>query len=179
MATGRSGKYARTLGHNCERYYCTLFKEWFPFCTTSRLGSRLYDNAKIDLINLPFNLQIKAGSQKSMNPGKELFDMTNMIVALFPPDDSVHAKPRFLVHKKPTGRGKRATPEHEILYMSRRQFEEYQKLNKDLKPHFEKTFKFELNSEFKYVVAITFEVFREQVIKKFFIENGINSNTAE
>ena len=173
-----NGSRNRTMGHNAERYYCTLFKEWFPFCTTSRLGSRLYDNAKIDLINLPFNLQIKAGLQKSMNPGKELFDMTNMIVALFPPDDSVHSKPRFLIHKKPIGRGKKPTPEHEILYMSKRQFKEYQDLNNNLKPHFEKSFKFEFNSEFKNVVALTFEVFKEQIIKKIFIENGINNNTS-
>ena len=173
-----NGSRNRTMGHNAERYYCTLFKEWFPFCTTSRLGSRLYDNAKIDLINLPFNLQIKSGLQKSMNPGKELFDMTNMIVALFPPDDSVHSKPRFLIHKKPIGRGKKPTPEHEILYMSKRQFKEYQDLNNNLKPHFEKSFKFEFNSEFKNVVALTFEVFKEQIIKKIFIENGINNNTS-
>ena len=58
------GSTNKRKGHNAERYYCNLFKELgFEFCTTARLASRLYDNAKIDLVNLPYNLQIKAGVQ--------------------------------------------------------------------------------------------------------------------
>lgn len=167
----------RRNGHNAERYYALIFKEMgFSFCTTARLGSRLYDNAKIDLINLPFNVQIKAGIQASMNPGKELFNMVNMIKALFPPDDSVHTKPNFLIHKKVIGRGNKALPEHEIVYMSKTQFQTFKKLNPNLKFLFDKKFKFEMNSEYKHIVAITFEVFREEIIKKFFID-GINNNS--
>lgn len=181
MSYNNRGKRNRTIGHDAERYYAQVFKNLgFSFCVTSRLGSRLYDNAKIDLINLPFNVQIKAGIQKSLNAGKELFSMVSMIKALFPPDDTIHSKPNFLIHKKPIGRGKKATPEHEIVYMSKKQFLIYQKQNKNLKPSFEKSFKFELNSEFKDIVAINFEIFKREIINKFFIsENNGNNNTEE
>lgn len=173
----RRGATNKRKGHDAERYYAQTFKELgFSFCTTARLGSRLYDNAKIDLINLPFNVQIKAGLQKSMNPGRELFNMVSMIKALFPPEDSVHTKPCFLIHKKQVGRGNKASEEHEIVYMSKSQFLQYKQHNPNLKFLFEKIFKFEMNSEYKHVVAITFEVFREEIIKKLFID-GINNNS--
>lgn len=173
----RRGATNKRKGHDAERYYAQVFKELgFSFCVTARLGSRLYDNAKIDLINLPFNVQIKAGIQKNMNPGRELFSMVNMIQALFPPEESVHTKPNFLIHKKQVGRGRKATEEHEIVYMSNLQFQKYKKINPKIKFLFEKIFKFELNSEYKHVVAVTFEVFKEEIIKKIFI-NGIDNNS--
>lgn len=173
----KRGATNKRKGHDAERYYCNIFKELgFSFCTTARLGSRLYDNAKIDLINLPFNVQIKAGIQKSMNAGKELFSMVTMVQALFPPDDSVHTKPSFLIHKKQVGRGNKPLPEHEIVYMSYRQFQDYKSLNSEVTFIFEKVFKFEMNSEFKHVVALSFEVFRDEIINKIFI-NGSDSNT--
>lgn len=173
------GKNSRRKGHNAERYYAKLFKDMgFLYCITARLGSRLYDNAKIDLINLPFNVQIKAGQQKNMNPGRELFSMENMIKALFPPEESVHKKPNFLIHKKDIGRGKKATEEHELVYMSFKQYQKYKKEDKKLRYLFKKVFKFELQSEYKEVVAITFEVFKERIINKFFI-NELNNNTTE
>lgn len=174
----RKGATNKRKGHQAERDYCNIFKELgFSFCTTARLGSRLYDNAKIDLINLPFNVQIKAGIQKSMNPGKELFSMSTMIKSLFPPDDSIHTKPCFLIHKKQVGKGIRRLPEDEVVYLSHKQFQEYQDLeNNSISKLFDKEFKFELNSEFKHIVAITFEEFKEKIIKKVFI-NGCNNNT--
>lgn len=177
----RKGATNKRKGHQAERDYCNIFKELgFSFCTTARLGSRLYDNAKIDLINLPFNVQIKAGIQKSMNPGRELFSMSGMIKALFPPDDSIHSKPCFLIHKKQIGRGVKKLPEHEVVFMSQKQFQYYQELsNNTIDILFKKEFKFELNSEFKSIVAITFETFKEEIIKKFFIDGSDNNTTTE
>lgn len=173
----KRGATNKRKGHDAERYYCNIFKELgFSFCTTARLGSRLYDNAKIDLINLPFNVQIKAGIQKSMNPGKELFSMFTMIQSLFPPEEPVHKRPCFLIHKKQVGVGKKRSPEHEIVYMSYKQFQDYKGLNSEVNFIFEKVFKFEMNSEFKHVVALTFEVFRDEIINKILI-NGSDSNT--
>lgn len=163
------GKTNRRIGHEAERYYVNRFKELgFSFCVTARLGSRLYDNAKIDLINLPFNIQVKAGVQKSMNPGRELFSMSNMIVALFPPEDDVHTKPKLLIHKKPIGKGNKSTDDHEIVYMSLRQFKVYKEDIPELKFLFKKSYKFELQSEFKDVVAMTFKTFESQIIKKLY-----------
>lgn len=170
-----NGKTNRRKGHDAERFYANRFKEvGFTFCTTARLGSRLYDNAKIDLINLPFNVQIKAGIQQNLNPGKELFNMSNMIIALFPPEDDVHNKPRILIHRKQVGRGNKRLPEDDIVYISRDQFFAFKEQIKDLRYLFEKNFKYEFNSEFKKVVAITYEDFEKKIIKKIFKKDGNN-----
>lgn len=158
----------RVKGHNAERHYANVFKNLgFRFCTTARLGSRLYDNAKIDLINLPFNLQIKAGAQASLNPGRELFNMENMIKVLFPEEDPVHSRPKFLIHKKNVGRGNKPTDMHEIVYMSKKQYLQYKELVPSLSFVFTKSFKFEMNSEFKDITAITFEVFKTKILPLF------------
>ena len=53
----------RTKGHDAERLYVNRFKEiGYEHCVTSRYGSRLHDDAAIDLINVPINVQIKAGN---------------------------------------------------------------------------------------------------------------------
>lgn len=165
------GTTNRTLGHNAERYYCKIFKELgFNFCDTARNASRLYDNAKIDLINLPFNLQIKAGIQKNMNPGKELFSMETAVAALFPPEDSVHTKSKILVHKKRVGPGNKRTPESEVVYMSKAQYDIYlEAIKEEIPIIFNKVYKFELQSDFKHIVGMTFEVFKELIIKKHYL----------
>ena len=166
------GSTNRRKGHNAERYYCNLFKELgFEFCTTARLASRLYDNAKIDLVNLPFNLQIKAGVQKNMNPGKELFSMETAIKALFPPGDEVHNKQKLLIHKKEVGRGNKRQDEDEVVYMSKNQYQEYKNiLGEEFPTVFEKVYKFELQSEFKHIVGVTYKVFEEYIIKKYYLK---------
>lgn len=168
----RSGNTNRRKGHNAERYYCNIFKEiGFEYCITSRLGSRLLDNAKVDLMNLPFNLQIKAGKQKSMNPGKELFAMESMINTMFPPGDEIHNKPKFLVHKKEVGGGNKSTPEHQLVYMSMVQWNKYKEIDSKLHYLFDKKFKFSMDSEFRHVVAITFEIFKNKIVIKNFIND--------
>lgn len=166
------GSTNRRKGHDAERYYCNIFKKLgFEFCTTSRLASRLYDNAKIDLINIPFNVQIKAGVQKNMNPGKELFSMETSIKAMFPPDDNVHTKEKILIHKKHVGAGKKRQEEDEIVYMSYDQYQEYNNLLGEHIPYIlAKKYKFELQSQFKDIVGMTYKVFEEYVIKKHYLK---------
>lgn len=60
-----SGKRARTKGHNFERATVNwLRKLGFSEAITTRLGSRLMDAAKIDVCNVPFNVQCKAVEAK-------------------------------------------------------------------------------------------------------------------
>ena len=68
------GKTNKRKGSDAERYYAKIFRDdlGFTHCKTSRLGSKLHDDAGIDLIFLPLNVQIKAGKQVGLNPGKEL-----------------------------------------------------------------------------------------------------------
>jgi hypothetical protein len=60
-----SGKRARTKGHNFERAVVNYLKKaGFAQAMTTRLGSRLMDAAKIDVCNVPFNVQCKAVEAK-------------------------------------------------------------------------------------------------------------------
>ena len=60
-----SGRRARTKGHNFERTIVNYLKRiGFTEAITTRLGSRLMDAAKIDVCNVPFNVQCKAVEAK-------------------------------------------------------------------------------------------------------------------
>lgn len=60
-----SGRRARTKGHNFERTIVNYLKRiCFTEAMTTRLGSRLMDAAKIDVCNVPFNVQCKAVEAK-------------------------------------------------------------------------------------------------------------------
>lgn len=167
----RSGNTNRRKGHNAERYYCNIFKDMgFEYCVTSRLGSRLLDNAKVDLMNLPFNLQIKAGKQTSMNPGRELFSMECMIKTMFPPEDEIHNKSCFLVHKKEVGRGNKTTIEDQLVFMSMDEWKKFKQRDSTLHYLFDKKFKFSMDSEFRHIVALPFEIFKNKIIIKYYIK---------
>jgi hypothetical protein len=59
--TSGAGKRARRKGHNYERTVVKYFKDLgYADAKTSRLGSRLLDSAKVDICDIPFNVQCKA-----------------------------------------------------------------------------------------------------------------------
>lgn len=124
----------RTMGHNAERYYAKLFRELgYTFCKTSRLASKLLDDSKIDLAFLPFNIQIKAGAQKGLNPTRELKLMADTCIENFPPTDSVHAQPKLVVHKKTVlPKGRKADEFDQIVTMT---FEDFIKILKHIPPN--------------------------------------------
>lgn len=120
------GKTNRNKGHNAERHYVKEFQAiGFQHCKTSRLGSRLYDNAGIDLICLPFNVQIKAGKQKGMKASTELEYIENKMEELFPPTAPEHTYPKVLIHRNEVGQGNKRTVYHDIVSMT---FEDFKKL---------------------------------------------------
>ena len=120
----------RTKGHDAERYYRNEFITLgYSYCQTSRYGSRMHDDAKIDLINIPFNVQIKAGYQKGMNPSKVLRDMKEAIVDAFPPESPEHEKINILIHRKQCKRGQSRTPEDDLVTMT---WEDYKRIVKRL-----------------------------------------------
>ena len=119
MTTKSQGRINKVNGSNAERYYAKAFRELgFDKCATARYGSRLHDDAKIDLINLPFNIQIKAGKQKNMNPSKVLTEMEESIKEKFPEYAIEHKLPNIMIHKKAPGRGVKATKNDELVIMS-------------------------------------------------------------
>ena len=164
MGVGATNK---RKGSTAERYYAKFFRELgFTFCETSRFGSKKHDNAKIDLLYIPFNVQIKAGIQKNMNPGKELFMMSTSISAMFPPEDEVFKRPCILFHYKQGKPGAKRTPEMEMVYMSMIQFYLFRAKSPNLEYLMLKDFKFDLQSEFKTIVGMTLDHFKSEVILK-------------
>jgi hypothetical protein len=65
----------------------------------------------VDLVGLPFNVQIKAGKQRGMNPSKVLYDMDKALKEGFPGDEHEVSKIKMLIHKK---EGKRGRPRSEF-----------------------------------------------------------------
>lgn len=113
------GKKNKRLGSNAERLYAKLFRELgFTFCKTSRQASRVHDDAGIDLMYLPFNVQIKAGFQRGMNPSNVLNTIRERIKELFPPDSKEHQLPNILIHRKHVGRGKNRDDYDDLVTMS-------------------------------------------------------------
>lgn len=167
MGVGATNK---RKGSTAERYYAKFFRELgFTFCETSRFVSKKHDNAKIDLMYIPFNLQIKAGIQKNMNPGKELFMMASSVASMFPLEDEVHKKPCLLIHYKQGTPGAKRTPDMEMVYMSMIQFDVFRSKNVNLKYGYLKEYKFDLQSEYKTIVGMPLEHFKSEVILKQYV----------
>lgn len=113
------GKTNRKMGHDAERIYAKMFRDiGFPKCVTSRHGSRLHDDCGIDLIHIPYNVQIKAGKQRGLNPVKVLRDMEDKIKESFPEDHPVHSYPSMIIMRRPSGQGKKRMPQHELVVIS-------------------------------------------------------------
>lgn len=165
------GKTNKRKGSNAERYYAKFFRELgFEFCATSRFVSKHHDNAKIDLMYTPFNIQVKAGKQQNMNPGKVLFEMKSAIDKMFPPGDEIFNKPLLLFHyKEKPPKVYRRSEEMEMVYMSSKQFEFFKAQNPNLKFNYIKVFKYDMDSEFKTIVGMTVEYFKNEVILKHYI----------
>jgi len=120
------GSTNRNKGHNAERYYAKAFKDLgFSHCVTSRYGSRVHDDAGIDLIGLPINVQIKAGKQRAMNPSKVLSYIRERISLLFPKTAPEKDMISIVIHRKEVGRGKKRNDFDDLVHMS---FEDFKKL---------------------------------------------------
>ena len=102
----------RRKGHNAERYYANVFKEIYPDVVTSRYGSRQMDDAKVDLIGLPFLTQIKAGKQKGLKPHEVLREMKDLVPARYKDDIKI------LIHHMEGTRGKKRTEFDSIVSMT-------------------------------------------------------------
>lgn len=164
------GSTNKRKGSTAERLYAKFFKEMgFEHCATSRFVSKKHDNAKIDLVYVPFNIQIKAGVQKNMNPGKELFSMASSIASMFPKEEDVHKKPCLLIHHKQGTMGVKRLPEMSMVYMSLLQFDLFKDKTPNLEYFMLKDFKFEFNSEFKTIVGMPFDYFKKEVILKQYV----------
>lgn len=106
----------RTAGHNAERRYAEIFRKLgYKKTITTRKGSRLLDDCKIDLMFLPFNVQIKDGIQRGMKPRDVLQSMKSLIEEHFPKNDKILEYPKLLIHRMVRTKGKRQRQEHDDL----------------------------------------------------------------
>ena len=65
---------------------------------TARLGSRLLDNCKLDLINIPYNVQLKHDKRKL--PYDEIFrEMASGLANNLPKDSPIHTYPKIIIHR--------------------------------------------------------------------------------
>lgn len=92
---------SRNKGASCERKYVNLFKQMgYEFCKTTRNASRLLDSCKIDLAQIPFNVQIKKGYKNNRPKADEIFtEMKTLLTSNFPKEDSIHGHPKVLIHE--------------------------------------------------------------------------------
>lgn len=117
------GKTNKRKGSDAERHFAKIFRELgFTHCKTSRMGSKLHDDAGIDLIFVPLNVQIKAGKQVGLNASRELEYIQNRMIELFPPTSIEHSLPKILIHRKEVGQGKKRGEFDDIVAMSFKDF---------------------------------------------------------
>jgi len=120
------GKRNKRKGSNAERLYANKFKDLgFEHCKTSRYGAKAIDDVGIDLINIPYNVQIKAGYAKGLNYSKVLHDMVTNIDSRLMSDDPVRTRPNMIIHRKDVGAGNRRNDMDDLVVMS---FETFKQL---------------------------------------------------
>ncbi len=114
----------RTKGHNAEREYRKRFIELgYDKCQTARYGSRLHDDCMVDLIYIPYSVQVKAGQQRGLKPGKVLRDMDALIKENLPEIEQKY--PKLVIHRKEVRRGKARDEFDDIVTMT---WEDFKKL---------------------------------------------------
>lgn len=98
---------SRSKGHTLERKVTNDLKVFFPFARTSRNGSKITDDCGIDIIGVPFNIQIKNGYNKIKFKFEDEFKYTvDKLKLVYPQDDKIHTYPYIFIHKKTGVKGK-------------------------------------------------------------------------
>lgn len=93
----------RDKGHRYERWWANIFKDLgWEKCITARQGSRIADDSGIDLVNIPYNMQLKYGYPRGLNY-KTLFDSIDECKEKnFTEEDPIQKYPTVIAHKKST-----------------------------------------------------------------------------
>jgi len=120
----KRGKQSKRRGDDAERHFMNEFKKMgHDKCMTSRNGSKAYDAMGIDLINLPINVQVKQGAQKSLSIKNTLKTIKERIDKQGTETDKEN--PLVLIHRTPIN--KRRTEFDDIVSMT---FADFQKIFK-------------------------------------------------
>lgn len=128
MNKSSRGKTNKRKGNNAEREYAEKFRQLgFENCKTARQGAKMLDDCGIDLIFIPFNVQIKSGLQQGLRPYKVLEYMKNRISEVLPKSSIEHTLPKIMIHKRQVGKGNKRDEFSEIVSMT---FEDFSKIIK-------------------------------------------------
>ena len=159
------GKRNRQKGHHAERFYVDVFKTLgYSHCITARLGGRVYDNAGIDIINIPFNIQVKAGKQTKLSAGKILLGMESQIKSLFPPEHEVQKFPLILIHR-PNPYSKNYNDD--MVYLTKTQFDKFKLKSPGIEYLDIKKRNARMSTEFGEIISIKFsELLMHNIFKK-------------
>jgi len=94
-------------GNRLERDIRLKLLKYWPKIQTARLASRLMDNCKIDLVNLPLKIQCKSGYERLRPKYESLYEENEELCKQYlMGDDPVHNYPYILIHKLPTTKKK-------------------------------------------------------------------------
>lgn len=149
------GSRNRQKGHHAERFYADVFRSLgYEHCITARLGGRVFDNAGIDIINIPFNIQIKAGKQNKLSAGKILLQMDSQIKSLFPLRHEVRTFPLLAIHRpNPFSKGYG----EDLVFMTKKQLELFNKeFSCDLTVISHKRRNIRMSTDFGEIVSVKF-----------------------
>jgi len=120
-----NGKQNRKKGHRAEQIYAGEFRKMgFDRCVTSRFGSKQHDNAGIDLINLPFNVQIKAGLQRGFNASSVLQYTKEETEKIFSKDSMERKALLIGILHKQSPKGKKKTEYDQLVFMTFKDFKQ-------------------------------------------------------
>jgi len=113
-----SGGKNREKGHRAERHYADIFRDMgYEDCRTSRYASRMHDDAGIDLVGLPWNVQVKAGKQRGMRYADVLAEMRERTRNL-PRHLPERNRPCLLIHRRDAEAGKRRRDEDDLVTLT-------------------------------------------------------------
>lgn len=96
----------KSLGFSIEKLYETLFQKLgFADCISTRDNFQHLDACKVDLINLPVLVQIKAGVQSDLDERAILKSMEIKLKKAFPHSDPIHLMPKMILHHRHKEKG--------------------------------------------------------------------------
>ena len=96
------GINSRTKGHSFERSLVKFFKEELGYihARTSRNSSKVLDNCKVDIDNVPFLIQSKKGYAKIRPKADVIFkEMEILLKQNYPESHVIHTYPKLLIHE--------------------------------------------------------------------------------
>lgn len=127
------GNTNKNKGSAAERKFRLKFEELgWKFCKTSRQANRLADDCGVDLVGLPFNVQVKAGHQEGMSPQSVLQYIDDRLPEAFAPHEAIHTLTNVLIFETVCGRGKKRRDVDTLVFIAKEDFNQLLKFTNNV-----------------------------------------------